>query len=80
MSFALDEICTPDTFYVEDSWYAFELQHVIGPYYLMVRGHTDQKGSRVYRRIGLARVIQLPGMSASVQPGKGSKERVIRLL
>ncbi|OIW25310.1 hypothetical protein CONLIGDRAFT_636372 [Coniochaeta ligniaria NRRL 30616] len=80
MSFALDEICMPDTFYVEDSWYAFELRHVIGPYYLMVRGHTDHKGNRVYRRIGLARNIQLPGMSASVQPGKGSKERVIRLL
>jgi hypothetical protein len=59
MRFSLDEEFQPLSFETRQTFYTFDLQHVTGNYFLMLRDYEGKRGS--YQRIGLAECIQLPG-------------------
>ncbi|RDW61071.1 hypothetical protein BP6252_12454 [Coleophoma cylindrospora] len=59
MVFELDMHLTTDLFEKQDSFYTFELQHVVGKYFLMVR--RVQGDRQMYYRIGRAEYLQMPG-------------------
>ena len=76
--FSLDEYFSPETMDFDAPWYIFELQHLFGPYFLLVRKVEDSEEE--YKRVGLAEIIQLRGSEISVQLGSASKPRTIKII